>query len=306
MPLSGLVSYSLPQPSVFHIWCNQRARGADYGFALAGIIVLALIIKYPFFEFGPRYTAATGGSLIDGYKRVGTPALVLFLALTFATMFSTQAAVTIVTAALASNLFPFELSIGAWSVLILGIIAALLILGRYPWLDKTIKVLMLLLFVATAAATILAARDPGPAVTEAPVIWNAAGIAFIVALVGWMPTPLEGSVWHSLWSVGRREQTGYAPPLREARLDFHIGYVLTGLVALMFLSLGAWVMFGIGESFPENSVAFTQQLIHVYTTVLGEWTWSIVAFAALATMFSTTLAVSDAYARIWAAAPSKS
>ena len=44
---------------VSHLVQSTRA-GATAGFALAGVIIFALILKYPFFEFGPRYAAATG------------------------------------------------------------------------------------------------------------------------------------------------------------------------------------------------------------------------------------------------------
>ncbi|GAB5467763.1 MAG: divalent metal cation transporter [Rhodospirillales bacterium] len=285
---------------VSHLVQATRA-GADYGFALVGFVLLALVAKYPFFEFGPRYTAATGESLLDGYKRCAPWALVLFLVLTFVTMFATLAAVTLVTASLAANLFPLDLPIAGWSGLILGLILLLLILGRYPLLDRITKVLMILLTLATLAAAVLAAGDPAPRVAEvvAPEIWTVGGIAFVVALFGWMPAPIEVSVWYSLWAVERRKQVGENPGLRGALLDFNVGYGLTSVLALLFLALGAWVMYGSGESFPAGAVAFTGSLISLYTQVLGDWTWPLVAVAALSTMFSTTLAVTDAYPRIW-------
>ena len=43
------------------------------------LLVLILILKYPFFEFAHRYTAATGESLLHGYRRLGGWALVLFM-----------------------------------------------------------------------------------------------------------------------------------------------------------------------------------------------------------------------------------
>ncbi|MCI2285684.1 hypothetical protein L3081_22770 [Colwellia sp. MSW7] len=39
---------------VSHIVQATRA-GADFGFALLGFIILAHVIKYPFFLFGPQY-----------------------------------------------------------------------------------------------------------------------------------------------------------------------------------------------------------------------------------------------------------
>lgn len=59
---------------VSHLVQSTRA-GALAGFGLAGVILLALILKYPFFEFGPRYAAATGTSLVEGYSRLGRWAL---------------------------------------------------------------------------------------------------------------------------------------------------------------------------------------------------------------------------------------
>ena len=44
---------------VSHLVQSTRA-GADFGFGLIWALVLIHIIKYPFFQFGPRYATATG------------------------------------------------------------------------------------------------------------------------------------------------------------------------------------------------------------------------------------------------------
>ena len=88
---------------VSHLVQSTRA-GADFGFGLIWALVLIHFVKYPFFQFGPRYAMATGESLLDGYKKLGNGVLVAYFILNLATMFSIQAAVTIVTAGLASNL----------------------------------------------------------------------------------------------------------------------------------------------------------------------------------------------------------
>ena len=54
---------------VSHLVQSTRA-GATAGFALTGVIIFALILKYPFFEFGPRYAAATGESLVEGLSLI--------------------------------------------------------------------------------------------------------------------------------------------------------------------------------------------------------------------------------------------
>ena len=54
---------------VSHLVQSTRA-GADYSFGLIAAIIIANLLKYPFFEFGSRYANSTGTSLIDGYKNI--------------------------------------------------------------------------------------------------------------------------------------------------------------------------------------------------------------------------------------------
>ncbi len=172
---------------VSHLVQSTRA-GAIYGFSLVGIVLIANILKYPFFEYGPRYAAATGKSLLDGYRELGNWAMVIFLLLTFGTMFTIQAAVTIVTSGLAAHLFGVSLTPFIWSVLILSICILILIIGRYPLLDKMIKLIIVLLSISTIVA-VIAAIGHGSSVQgnfSNSAVWTISGISFMVALMGWM------------------------------------------------------------------------------------------------------------------------
>ena len=55
---------------VSHLVQSTRA-GADFGYALVLFMIAALLFKYPFFEFGSRYAAATKKSLLEGYLEEG-------------------------------------------------------------------------------------------------------------------------------------------------------------------------------------------------------------------------------------------
>lgn len=287
---------------VSHLVQSTRA-GASYGFMLLWIVLLANILKYPFFEFGPRYAAATGESLVEGYFRLGRWAFWLFIALTVCTMFIIQAAVLLVTAALAAYLLPGWLSLLGWCAVLMFLFSVLLVLGQYAWLDGLMKGVIILLSLSTLLAFVVASGHRptlSPAVVQAASdsLWSLGGVAFLMALVGWMPTPVECSAWHSLWTIERREQTGHQPTLREASFDFHVGYIVTALLAVAFLGLGAWVMFGTGQTFSSSSTKFVAQLIQLYTKTLGGWSFWLIAIAAFSAMFSTTLTVTDAYPRV--------
>ena len=285
---------------VSHLVQATRA-GADYGFALWWVLLFACLTKYPFLEFGPRYAAATGETLLTGYRKLGHGAFSVFLVITFGTMFIIQAAVTIVTAGLAEQLFQLGLSPFVWSMIILLTCVVLLLLGRYRVLDLLMKTIVSLLAIGTFVAVLLALQA-GSATevlqTPAPSYWTAAGIAFLIALAGWMPIPLDASVWHSIWLKEKSELQKQSLSLRSALVDFNAGYLIAAGLGFLFFLLGALIMFGNAETFSPNSVAFSGQLADLYASSLGAWSRPLVIVAAFTAMFSTTLAVTDAYPRV--------
>jgi len=115
---------------VSHLVQSTKA-GAEFGFGLIWALLFVHLFKYPFFQFGPRYAAATGETLLDGYKKLGKGVLIAYYILNFATMFTIQAAVTIVTAGLASQLFgafSVENNLVLWATLLMFISLIILLL----------------------------------------------------------------------------------------------------------------------------------------------------------------------------------
>jgi len=284
---------------VSHLVQSTRA-GANFDFALVWVVLVAILFKYPAFEFGPRFAAATGKSLLDGYRQIGLWAMIFFIIMTTGTMFTIVAAVSVVTAGLAANLFNLTLTPFLWSAILIAVCVIILIIGRYPLLDKVIKVIIILLTLSTITAVIAALGHGSSAVKgfTKPVVWNIAGISFLVALIGWMPSAIDISVWHSLWTIERRKETGHSPTVKEALFDFNLGYFGTAVLALCFLTLGALIMYGTNEQFSPKGTVFAGQLIDLYTKSLGSWSRPIITIAAFTTMFSTTLTVTDAFPRV--------
>jgi Mn2+/Fe2+ NRAMP family transporter len=284
---------------VSHLVQSTRA-GANYGFALIWVIVIVNILKYPFFEYGPRYATATGESLIYGYRRIGKWVLWLYVALTVGTMFTLQAAITVVTSGLIANIFQGSLSIFQWAIILLIICSAIVLFGKYSILDKLIKFIIILLTISTIVAVISAFTNgfnPNPEFIKT-FDWKLTDVAFLIALAGWMPSAIDISVWHSAWSVAKVKESGYKPTMKESLFDFNVGYIGTAILSIGFMSLGALVMFGTGNSFSGKSAVFAGQLIDLYTNSIGNWAYYLIAIAALTTMFSTTLTCLDAYPRI--------
>ncbi len=286
---------------VSHLVQSTRA-GADFGFGLLWALILVNIIKYPFFQMGPRYAAATGKSLLDGYLKIGKPVLWVYFLLTLGTMFTIQTAVTIVTAGIAVELFGVSSDVAVWSVAITLLCAAVLAIGKYRILDKLMKVIIFTLTISTLFAVFFAFRESvtqqgtGSVTNLIQLLpTESAAIAFLIAFMGWMPAPLDISIWHSLWTLEKRD-TG-KDAVRNAVFDFNIGYAGAIVLGVCFMALGALVMYGSGEVFSSKGGVFAGQLINMYTASLGDWAAILIGVAAFTTMFSTTLTTLDASPR---------
>jgi len=282
---------------VSHLVQSTRA-GAEFGYGLVWAILLANFLKYPFFEFGPRYAASTGNSLLHGYKAIGNWALYLFILLTFISMFIIQSAVTVVTAGLASEISGIIIPAWAMSLILLIICALILLIGKYTVLDKVMKVIILTLSVSTLVALIAAFtgnNEQYEAYMTSFTFSDKSHILFLIALMGWMPAPFDISVWHSLWTAEKNKHK--KSDLKMALLDFKIGYWGTMILALCFVSLGAISIYGSGIVLENSGGLFAKQLIGIYTNNIGSWAYVIIAVAAFTTMLSTTITCLDASPR---------
>ena len=280
---------------VSHLVQSTRA-GADFGLGLLWALLLVNFFKYPFFQFGPRYALATGESLLAGYAKLGKGVIVTYFVLTIATMFTIQTAVTIVTAGLAVELLGISSNIVYWGVVITLICATLLSFGRYGLLDRGMKVIIIVLSISTFVAAFLAFGQSKDIEWTQVILTSTTGFAFLIAFMGWMPGPLDISVWHSLWSLEKKKRMQNLT-VKQSLFDFNVGYLTTIVLGVCFVLLGTLVMYGTGIGFSSSGGAFEQQLIALYTSSLGNGAYSIIGIAAFTTMFSTTLTTLDASPR---------
>jgi Mn2+/Fe2+ NRAMP family transporter len=282
---------------VSHLVQSTRA-GAEFGFGLIWALLLVHLFKYPFFQFGPRYAAATGETLLDGYKKLGKGVLFIYYILNFATMFTIQAAVTIVTAGLASQLFGFTNDLVLWSTVLLFISLTFLVVGKYKLLDNLMKYIIVILTVSTIIAVSMALFSTKEVFDVTQIIpLGTVELTFLIAFLGWMPAPLDISIWHSIWSVEKDKTNVVKTKLKDALFDFNIGYISTLFLGICFVLLGALVMYKSGETFSNKGGIFATQLIALYTRSLGEFSYIFIAIAAFTTMFSTTITTLDASPR---------
>lgn len=282
---------------VSHIVQSTQA-GARFGLVLILAVLLVHIIKYPFFKMGPWYAALTGKSLIDAYFGLGKWAVAIIFLLTFSTMFTIQAAVTLVTAGIAQHITGIVLPPWLWCGLLLLICLIILGFGHYQTLSRLMKWIILILSTTTIVAVLASFSIDVPAkgTKEIFSLLNRDHLVFLIAFLGWMPAPLDLAIWHSLWTVA--DQKEHEMDVKRTLFDFKAGFWGTAILAVFFILLGANVLYGSGIELDSRAAVFAGQFMDMYSGLIGSWSYPVIALAAFTTMFSTTLTCLDASPRL--------
>jgi len=289
-----------------HLVLSPQA-GARFGYQLLWLVLAAHLFKYPAFECGPRYAAATGQHLLQGYLRLGGPrgwALWLFLASTVAQGIGVLAGVVSVSGAVLSS-WTGWLDSTCWSLLVITVVVFLLLAGGFGWLDSLNKVMMATLAVSTLLAFLPVCPGPGKLAHLVMPALPEGSILLVAAILGWMPTGIDVSIWHSFWSLekirlleARGRAHGRHDPatrLRAALIDMRTGYGLSLLTGIMFVCMGASYL--AGRAGELRGVEFANALSSAYTSVMGEWMRQLFMLTAFFAMFSTSYTVIDGFSR---------
>ena len=279
-----------------HLVASTQA-GAIFGWQLFWLIVVVNVLKYPFFRFGIEYTLATKKSLVEGYKSKGPWFFYSFIGLNIIAAVVNTAGVLLLTASLLHYALPITISVTLLCWLILAVCLVILLFGHFKALDNVSKAIMALLTLATVIALGIAFSNGPMAPVDyiGPSPYELAMLGFMVALMGWMPAPIEISALSSLWL--KEKQSLQTVTRAQGLFDFNLGYWLTAILALVFFSLGVLVQYGQSSEIALGGVAFAKQLIDMYALTIGEWARPLVSIIAFLCMFGTTLTVLDGYAR---------
>lgn len=274
--------------------------GANYGFTLLWAVVIANVLKFPFFEFASRYANVKNESILHAYWDLNKFWLYAYLAITFISMFFVSGAVGIVTYGFMENLLGLNELTGIkhFTLFLLFIFStAILWIGRFSTLNKLIKFLGIVLLFTTCIAFMVALikGKQGNLNLLPPLSTDA--LAFMLPLMGWMPTAVDLSVWNSIWTVERIKESGYKPSLKETLREFNFGYWISAILAVFFLTMGALMVYGTGETVPTKPADFSAFVIGIYTKTVGDWMYLILSSAAFSIMFSTFITVLDGYSR---------
>lgn len=284
---------------VSHLVQSTKA-GADFGLSFSWLIVLIAIIKYPAFRFAVDYASHTEHSLVQGYKNLGGFARAWLLLSFSMDMFVATTAVSLVTAGLLISAFSLPFTEPQVTLAVLFLSALILLNGNYVKAERLVKVLVLLFSLLTLISTLIVLPKLGSNGRDlfGGISLDKSVIMFVIAVAGWMPLPMSGSIFLSSWAKEKKLASPNGVEHKAAIQDLRFGWILTIALALCFLALGTAVLFQTEREAPASAAAMAAELFRVFTSVIGGWAYPVIVAAAIAVMWSSVLAILDAIPRV--------
>jgi Mn2+/Fe2+ NRAMP family transporter len=284
---------------VSHLVHATRA-GAGFGLSLVWMVILISVLKYPAFRFAVDYASQTDRSLVHAYSRLGRIALAWLTIAMAVDFFVATTAVALVTAGLFISVFDLPYSGPQVAIALCLVTAAILINGHYAKAERIVKLLVLLFSVLALVATLLALPELGSngrdLFGELKPGWPLA--AFVIAMAGWMPMPLSGTIFLSMWAREKKATSSVAFGHKTAIADLRFGWVLAVVLAVCFVLLGTAILFQTDRVAPASAGEFATELLAIFTSAIGAWSYPLIAIAAIAVMWSGVFALMDVLPRV--------
>ncbi|WP_373547474.1 Nramp family divalent metal transporter [Chamaesiphon sp.] len=293
---------------------------ALYGYSLLWALVAAVVLKWFINREVGRFTVCTGATILQGFKQLPGPknwAVWIILVPQLAVAISTVAGLA--GAAATALILVTGGTVQLWTVIIILVTAAIVLLGQYDVVEKLSSFIGIARTLAIVAAAIFVfpnVRDLAAGLL--PQIPQDVQYQEILPWLGFMLAGAAGMMWYSYWVDAR----GYGAtslkqeqPLEVKQLDSEQQQRLQGWIQLMTFSntlavvgalLAALAFLILGKELlrPQGLIPQENQVAETLGSLLGNiWGpfgfWFMIAIVFI-TFCSTTLSVQDGFGRMFA------
>ena len=218
--------------------------GIEYGFSLIWVIIAALVFKFAFTNGIARYTVATGMSIFDGLRSIPGPKNweVTFICIIYFFEMLGFGGVSLFAGGMFAQVVPVAAPASyAFALLVF----TLLVLWKdsYERLEHVVILLSVVMF-AGLALILFALPFPIAHIAQGciPSVPDGA-LVETMALLGAVGSGLN-ILLYSVWlheKVGDRHGKEYfSSHMKSVNIDLVLAFVLVGIVALIFMTLGYW------------------------------------------------------------------
>jgi Mn2+/Fe2+ NRAMP family transporter len=266
---------------------DMGVAGANYGYSLMWVLVLAIFMRYVLVSLIARYHLCNqrGESVIDALCRLHPLAAPILAIAVFIMAHVYGAYMTVGVGEVCANLF----RVGppwVWAVICNGVAFTLVFRPAYGPLETIFKIFLGLLGVSFLGSAIFVGASPlgvlqGLYRIEVP---EAAG-RFNPLLVG---TAMIGAVGGSIMNLAYPyflDAKGWRGPQYRRVQTYDL---LLGIVAMVVLNLAVWTL-GAELLFPDRQIHTLDDLPALVSTVLGEWGRKLFYLGIFAAIYTSIL-----------------
>jgi len=272
-------------------------NGAQYGYSLLWVPILAIIYKAAFSEALARLTIASGDDVFRAFDWLPGPKhwAQHFIILVFSLDMIGYGGIALAVGSALAGLFPgLDIRVGA--IFATALVPLLLYTGSYSFFEKAVAMMCAILF-AGVIYTLFQIPLPGGQIARGLVPSIPEGsLSTIMGLMGWVgagTTTLLYSSWINEKIGKARSEQDYRRWLSIMRMDCFGSYVLILGISFSFLAMGVAVLHARGIVPAKQEIMSTLSVM-LESIPCGRETFLVVAFFAL---FSTVVSCMDGKSR---------
>jgi len=230
---------------------SSLTAGTEFGTILVWAVILGAALKFALTEGLGRWYMATKTTILEGWHSMGWWASIYFMVYLALVTFFFGAAAPSASALATTAMFPGLMPFWVWAVLhsvVFGF--GICILGRYRLFERVMGVFVGVMFLTVAGLAVLLTPSLGELALGTVVPRMPEGsLPFVLAVIG----GVGGTFTLVSYTYWVRERGWRRPSwIPMMRTDLGVGYIMTGVLMVAMLVIGAELLFASGTSIGDE------------------------------------------------------
>ncbi|MCT4355562.1 Nramp family divalent metal transporter [Streptomyces sp. Je 1-79] len=261
--------------------------GSKFGYTLLWAAVIGCLVKISLAEAAGRWHLATGRTLFDGWRSLGSWTTVYFVGYVVVWGFVYGAAAMSSSALPLGALFPGLMDLKAWAVLC-GLVGLVFVwFNRYAVFEKVMTVLVGVMFVVTVYLAVRVTPHLGDAVAGLVPVLPEGSLVYTLGLVGGVGGTITLAAYGYWINAKGWRDSGW---MKVMRLDNRVAYVTTGIFVVAMLFVGAELLHSSGLAIAKGDKGLLD-LSGILSERYGDATAKLFLIGFFATSFTSLIGV---------------
>ncbi|MEU9176006.1 Nramp family divalent metal transporter [Streptomyces sp. NPDC048550] len=223
--------------------------GSKFGYTLLWAAVIGCLVKISLAEAAGRWHLATGRTLFDGWRSLGSWTTVYFAGYVVVWGFVYGAAAMSSSALPLAALFPDTMDLKAWAVLC-GLVGLVFVwFNRYAVFEKVMTVLVGVMFLVTVYLAIRVTPHLGAAFAGLAPVLPDGSLIYTLGLIGGVGGTITLAAYGYWINAKGWTDAGW---MKVMRLDNRVAYVTTGIFVVAMLFVGAELLHSSGVAIAKG------------------------------------------------------